>query len=123
MFFFFAVVSGTEELGMRRCGHFPCCGTDEAPAPVTCVFQRFILFFIPLFRFGKRYFVSCPGCGAVYEIDPEEGRRVARDPAARIDPARMRRVAQGPGTRFCTNCGAPVAAGDRYCPNCGAKLE
>jgi endogenous inhibitor of DNA gyrase (YacG/DUF329 family) len=122
MFFFIAVVSGREELGPRRCGRFPCCGTVGAAAPVTCVFQRFILFFIPLFRFGRRYFVSCPNCGAVYEIEPEEGRRIERDPAAEIDPERMHRVSSGRAANFCPNCGSPVPLDARYCPRCGTRL-
>ncbi len=123
MFFFLAVTSGKKELGLRRCGYFPCCGIRGAPAPVVCTFERFILFFLPLFRFGKRYFVSCPDCGAVYEIDPREGRRIEQDPYASIDPSRIRLVSKGNRTRYCTKCGAPVSPGDRFCPKCGAKLD
>ena len=122
MFFFFAVTSGTRELGRRRCRYLPCCGIYGAEVSVTCAYQRFILFFIPLFRFGKRYFASCANCGAVFELTREEGRRIERDPSAEIDPSAMFRVSSGAAPRFCPRCGARVAPGDRFCPNCGERL-
>lgn len=121
MFFIMGITSGTAVIGSRRCSRFPCCGTCAAYAVVTCAFQQFTFFFLPLFRFGKRYFVSCPNCGAVYEMEREEGRRVAGDPTAEIDPDKMRRIA-GQTAKFCPNCGARVEPGSRFCPNCGARL-
>lgn len=121
MFFIIGITSGTSTVGSRRCTGFPCCGNREVSAVVTCVFQQFTFFFLPLFRFGKRYFVSCPNCGAVYELEPEEGRRIGKNPAAEIDPGKMRRVA-GQTARFCPRCGARVEPGSRFCPNCGNKL-
>lgn len=121
MFFFFAVISDTRGLGRRLCKHFPCCGANEATADVTCVSQRLILFFIPLFRFGRRYFISCPNCGAVYEISKEEGHRLEMDPTAEINPDRIYRMV-GQMAHYCPNCGAPIEPESRYCPRCGRKL-
>ncbi len=121
MFFFFAVTSDTREMGRHLCRRFPCCGVNGAMAAVTCVSRRLILFFIPLFRFGRRYLVSCPNCGAVYEIDREEGRRLEKDPTAEIDPDRIYRMV-GKTARYCQSCGAPVEEGTRYCPRCGRML-
>lgn len=121
MFFFFAITSSTDELGMRRCNYFPCCGVTGSMAAVTCVSQRFILFFIPLFRFGKRYFLSCPGCGTVYEISKDEGRRLEQDPSAEIDPSKIFRMV-GQTIKYCPGCGADIRPGSRYCSRCGRKL-
>ena len=121
MFFFFAVTSDSRNLGGRFCRRFPCCGATGAIASVTCVSQKFIFFFLPLFRFGKHYFVTCPNCGAVFEIAREEGKRLEKDPRAEIDPTAMRRTG-GQAARFCPGCGARVEAGMRYCPYCGRKL-
>lgn len=121
MFFIIGVTSGSAKLGIRNCGYFPCCSLSGSAAMVTCVYQQFTLFFLPLFRFGKRYFISCPGCGAVYEISREEGKRVERDPGTVVDPNRIHRVA-GRSARFCPNCGSQVNPDSRYCPYCGAKM-
>ena len=121
MFFFFAINSDTCDLGRRLCRRFPCCGVNAAMATVTCVSRRLILFFIPLFRFGRRYFISCPNCGAVYEISKEEGRRLEKDPSAEVAPNQIYRMV-GRTARYCPNCGVPVEPESRYCPRCGKKL-
>lgn len=122
MFFFFAVTSDTRELGRRKCRYFPCCGVTDAMAVVTCASQRFIFFFIPLFRFGKRYFISCPNCGSVYEIARDEGKRLERDPSAEVNPEKIHRLAGGRAAHYCPHCGAPVEPGNLFCPHCGQKL-
>nr|WP_319488283.1 zinc ribbon domain-containing protein [uncultured Caproiciproducens sp.] len=121
MFFIIGITNGTHDLGMRRCRYFSCCSGSGAMAALTCTFQQFTLFFIPLFRFGKRYFLSCPNCGTVYEIAKEEGRRVEMDPAAEINPDKMYMI-QGTYRKTCPNCKLPVDPNCRYCPNCGASL-
>ena len=121
MFFFFAVTSDTREIGSHLCRSFPCCGANGIPAVVTCVSQRFLLFFLPLFRFGKRYFISCPKCGAVYEISKAEGRRLEKDSSAQVDPGQIYRMV-GRTAHYCPNCGAEVAPGSHFCPHCGGKL-
>jgi hypothetical protein len=121
MFFIIGITSGSAALGTRKCGRFACCGMSGQFAVVTCAYRQFTLFFLPLFRFGKRFFVSCPSCGAVYEMDREEGRKIEKDAAAEIDPERMHRIS-GQAAKFCPNCGAHVEQGSRYCPNCGIKL-
>ena len=120
MFFIVGITSGTSELGMRRCASFPCCSHGGAAA-LTCVYRQFTFFFLPLFRFGKRYFISCPDCGAVYEIERDEGKRVELDPQAEIDPGRIHRLA-GRAARFCPNCGQRVNPDSRFCPFCGSRL-
>ncbi len=122
MFFIVGITSGTTNLGFRVCGYFSCCSLRKQTAMVTCVYRQFTFFFLPLFRFGKRYFVSCPNCGAVYEIDREEGKRIERDPAAVINPDRIFRVAGQHSGRFCPNCGKQVNPDCRFCPYCGTKL-
>lgn len=120
MFFFIAVTSGSKNLGQRRC-NFSCCGASGM-VPVTCAYQQLILFFFPVFRFGKRYFVSCPNCGAVYEISSLEGKRIEKSSTAEIDPDQMFRL-NTHMPRFCPNCGSQVEPGNRFCPNCGVRLQ
>ncbi len=121
MFFIIGITDGSASLGSRRCRVFACCGTTGAMGAVTCTYQQFTLFFIPLFRFGKRYFVTCPQCGTVYELTKEEGKRIARDPSAEIDPNQMFPVQRNYG-KACPNCHCVVDPSAHFCPNCGTKL-
>lgn len=122
MFFIVGITSGAHDLGVRKCGFFPCCSANGVMAPVTCTFQQFTFFFLPLFRFGKRYFASCPNCGAVYELSADEGKRMEKDYTAEIDPRKMY-IIQGAYRRTCPNCNSPVDQNCNYCPNCGASLR
>ncbi|WP_416200891.1 zinc ribbon domain-containing protein [Thermocaproicibacter melissae] len=90
-------------------------------AVVTCASQRFIFFFIPMFRFGKRYFISCPNCGSVYEISREVGKRLEHDPNAEVNPEKIFRLARR-ASHYCPFCGTAVPPGSRFCPHCGQKL-
>jgi hypothetical protein len=121
MFLIFGFSNGANDMGVRKCRFFSCCGSYDVLAGVTCTFQQFTLFFIPIFRFGRRYFVSCPNCGAVYEMSKDEGKRIARDPTAEINPNALVMV-QRANKKTCPNCKCAVDPSCRYCPNCGTNL-
>ncbi len=121
MFLIFGITNGTNDLGVRKCRFFSCCSSSEVMAAVTCTFEQFTLFFIPLFRFRKRYFVSCPNCGTVYEMRSDEGKRIERDYAAEINPD-MLFIVQGANKKTCPSCKCSVDPYCRYCPNCGTSL-
>ena len=118
MFFLFGIVSGMRDLGIRLCT-LPCCGAVRAALTVS--FHQFTLFFVPLFRFHKRYFLTCPRCGSVYVLTKEEGRRLERGADAQADPAQLRFFRQN-GGRCCPHCGCNVETSSRYCPQCGVFL-
>lgn len=121
MFFIVGISGGSKSLGSRRCRVFACCGASEAPGVFTCTFQVFTFFFLPLFHFGKRYFITCPNCGAVYEISKPEGQRLEHNPGTEVDPAQMYPV-QGPSHKTCPGCGRAIDPSARFCPNCGTRL-
>jgi hypothetical protein len=121
MFFIIGITNGANDLGIRKCKFFTCCASDEVMASFTCRFNQFILFFIPLFRFHKRYFVSCPNCGTIYEMSKEEGQRLESDYSAEINPDALF-IVQGASKKICPNCKCSVAPDCRFCPNCGNSL-
>lgn len=121
MFFIIGIDSGSKSLGVRMCRTFSCCGSFGVMGSLTCTFQVFTLFFLPIFRFGKRYFITCPNCGAVYEIAKPEGQRLEHNPAAEVDPSQMYPV-QGSSHKTCPTCRSAVDLNARFCPNCGTRL-
>jgi len=121
MFLIFGFTNGVSNIGLRKCSFFSCCGNSGVTTGVTCTFQQFTLFFIPIFRFSKRYFITCPNCGTVYELTKDEGRRIVRDVTAEINPDNLF-IVQAANKKTCPNCKCSVDPRSRYCPNCGVNL-
>lgn len=81
-------------------------------------YTYFHFFFIPLFRWGKRYYVQARCCGRMFEVPKEyEDELIA---GQSVDLNRLREV-QTP-FRICPACGRYVDSNYRYCPHCGAEL-
>ena len=45
---------------------------------VMMTYMYFSFFFIPLFKWNKKFYVKMSCCEAVYELDPEKGKALAR---------------------------------------------
>jgi hypothetical protein len=77
MFFIFGISSGEKKLNFvqtmvcSRCGQF---GRLE----VFMTYQYFSLFFIPIFRWGLRFFVKSTCCGTVYQLETSMGKRILK---------------------------------------------
>jgi uncharacterized C2H2 Zn-finger protein len=121
MFLAMGITSGAADLRVRKCSFFPCCGQNSTMAALTCTFEQVTLFFIPLFRFNKRYFISCTKCGSVYELEKDEGRRLEKDYYAEVNRDKIYAF-RGSTAKICPNCRCTVDPNARYCPNCGSKL-
>ena len=85
MFLIMGINNGRKKLGFSQRLICPQCGYS-AEIEIIKTFTYFMLFFIPLFRWNKRYFVTMPCCGASCEIDPELGRAIEKGQIDHIDP-------------------------------------
>ena len=85
MFLIMGINNGRKKLNFSQRLICPCCGYS-AEIEIIKTFTYFMLFFIPLFRWNKRYFVTMPCCGASCEIDPELGRAIEKGQVDHIDP-------------------------------------
>ena len=59
---------------------------------VFMTFTQLLLFFIPVFRWNRQYFVQMSCCNALYSLDPEVGARIARGEQVEILPSDLVRV-------------------------------
>ncbi|SFR71657.1 zinc ribbon domain-containing protein [[Clostridium] aminophilum] len=85
MFFIGGVNQGIRTLSYLKDILCPKCG-KKARGDVYVIYWYFSFFFIPLFKWGKHYFVRMKCCHAVYEIDPVRGRALERGEDIDIDP-------------------------------------
>ncbi len=146
MFFIIGINSGQKELPFHQ---LVVCGVCEGYGryQVFMTYTSLSLFFIPILKWGRRYYVTMSCCGSVYELAPEVGKRIARGEQVEIYPAdltlvkRGRRQAWAPdsgygdsqedcgpakaagGKHVCENCGYETSEDFSYCPKCGEKLK
>ena len=101
-----------------------CPGCGRSLAFSLCKsFSCIHLFFVPVFRWNVRYIATCPGCAAVYEVDPEVGKaaekgRLATLPSSALTPVR----AGGRAAGICPHCGSANPTGSVFCNQCGGRL-
>ncbi len=104
----------------------PDCGRLTSAVFYT-TYTYFHIFFIPTFRWNRKYFIKLRCCGAVYEV-PEEYAQQLRETAT-IDFSRLKKVSSGFGAfggfedtyARCKNCGRTFDNSYSYCPHCGTK--
>lgn len=80
------------------------------------------LFFIPTFKWGKKYFVKSSCCGSIFELNEEKGKAIARGEDVRITDADLTIVRQYNQQKRCRNCGYETTEDFDFCPKCGEKL-
>ena len=143
MFFIFGVNSGQKEIGSFGpviCG---ACGS-YGPYQVHMTYMCLSLFFIPVLKWGRKYYAETSCCQSLYELDPQAGRRLSRGEQTEIRPEELTLIRRGNGgygyggngsggswqgqtgwqrARYCPSCGYETEEDFEYCPKCGRKLE
>lgn len=122
MFFMIGITEGRKNLEHNQmiiCGHCGAYGRYQ----VFMTYMVLSLFFIPCFKWNKRYFVQSTCCNTVYELDAEIGKRIAKGEDIEILPQYLRQVQSGRGRyRQCRNCGYTTQEDFEFCPKCGQRF-
>ncbi|MBC8535854.1 zinc ribbon domain-containing protein [Feifania hominis] len=119
MFFFFGILPGEKVIPLEGLLACPRCGRLTR-VELVVHYQRLSLFFIPLFTWGRHYFVRMSCCGAACEIDSRIGRRMERGEQTTLDGVELH--FSGPTVRRCQNCGYETTEDFSFCPRCGGPL-
>ncbi len=123
MLFIFGIEEKDKEL--REFANIVCADCGGYSRAVLILHYTYLhIFFIPTFRWNKRYYICVRGCGAVYEADAEYGRQLAQ--GAELDFSRLKKVSgsfgdSGEFYSTCKHCGEAFDPSFAYCPHCGAK--
>ena len=86
---------------------------------VYMTYMYFSFFFIPLFKWNKRFYVKMSCCDAVYELDPEMGKALLHGQQADIKSSDLTLVQEGRRRGY---CGYETEEDFEYCPKCGRRL-
>lgn len=129
MFFICGISQGSQEIAYRaaamvcgRCGRY---GRYQ----VYMTYMYLSLFFIPVLKWNRRYFVRTSCCGTVYELDQQMGAGLARGEDREIRPEDLTLVSEGhelPAwdvpVKRCSVCGYETKENFDFCPKCGNRL-
>lgn len=124
MFFIFGISNGHKELDFHQSIVCNSCGNyGRYQAFVEYMF--FSLFFIPVFKWNKTYYIKTSCCGALYTIDNELGKRLAKGEAITLGEEDLHVVQTGRYTSIkrCSQCGYTTNEDFHYCPKCAHPLR
>lgn len=127
MFLIIGISQGEKKLEFEqtvvcvRCGRY---GRYE----VYMTYTFFSLFFIPLFKWDRRYYVKTICCGAVCEIDRELGEKIRRGEVTQLSESDLHFTCRGTSgggdaVKRCGNCGYETEEDFQYCPKCGREFS
>ncbi len=122
MFFIIGISSGVKQLTFLqtivcpKCDHF-------GRLTIFMTYTYFSFFFIPLFKWGKKYYAKTSCCNAVYSIAPELGKSIEKGETITLSQEDLHFAeTEAHFGRECPLCGYPVSDSFEYCPKCGRKL-
>ena len=120
MFFIGGIMQGRKVFGrFRQLIACPRCG-QYAALEAFMTYTYFMFFFIPLFKWGRVYYVRSTCCGTVWRIPQEKGEAIARGEDVTLVPADLTPVGGGGRPiRRCPACGYATEEDFAYCPKCG----
>ena len=77
MLFIGGISQGRKLLNYARSIFCQSCGSTSQ-CQVFMTYMYFSFFFIPLFKWNKRFYVQMSCCSAIYELEPEIGKAILR---------------------------------------------
>jgi len=83
-------------------------------------YTYFHFFFIPIFKWNKRYYMRFRCCNRIFRVPPDYVNEL-KD-STDVDVNRLEEVQTYFGNQ-CSNCGAVLHRSFAYCPYCGQKIH
>lgn len=128
MFFIFGIDSGKKVLDYNKTVICSYCG-GYGRYQVVMTYSCFSLFFIPIFRWNKQYFVTMTCCNTVYQLNTDIGKRLQHGETVDIREADLTLVRSGSRAdngwhekKKCSGCGYETTEDFEFCPKCGTRF-
>lgn len=124
MFFIFGISSGEKKLNFVQTMLCPTCGQfGRLELYMTYTFMS--LFFIPVFRWNRSYYVKSTCCGSIYAITTDMGKRIQKGDMVNLSEQDLQLINKGyrkTEKNHCPHCGYLTDQDFEYCPKCGNRL-
>lgn len=102
-----------------------CCG-KYGHLEVFLTYSYFMLFFIPIIKWNKHYYVTVSCCNEVVELDQELGKRIKKGEITSLNMDELNFTSKEQclehELKKCGNCGFSAESTYQFCPQCGKEL-
>lgn len=117
MILFFGITNKQEKLNYQGKIKVHSCGKFGKE---TCYMEYlvFSIFFIPIIKWRKKYYLVYNCCGKIYEIEKEIGKQIEQGENVDIVDENLICVNQ---QIICQNCNTILDSDYDFCPYCGNK--
>ncbi|SHH50654.1 zinc-ribbon family protein [Anaerosphaera aminiphila DSM 21120] len=122
MFFIFGINQKRRDLDYNSNLIIHSCG-KYGRMEVYMVYSLFSLFFIPIIKWNKKYFVRYTCCNQVFELDRKVGKKIEHGENVEIKDEFLSNLGYENGLIKCPNCGALSSDSFDFCPHCGESLK
>lgn len=122
MIFIGGISQGQKDLGFLQTFICKKCGRYSSVS-VFMVYTYFSFFFIPLFKWGKKYYAVSNCCQTTFSIPNEIGKAIERGESITLKEEDLEATGfEKNDCSYCPNCGFLLSPEYTYCPKCGRKL-
>ena len=125
MLFIMGITGGRKDFDFQQFMICSVCGR-YGRYQVFMTYTVLSLFFLPVLKWNRHYYVQTSCCGAVYELEPEIGKMIAAGKEIEIQSGHLTKVQSGSsfayGYKRCRKCGYETAEDFEYCPKCGERF-
>lgn len=124
MFFMMGITNGRKDFEFNQVITCDSCGSFGR-YEVFMTYMVLSLFFIPCFKWNKKYYVQTSCCNTLYELDTDIGKRIARGEEVEILSQHLTPVINlgyGYSNKRCRQCGFTTEEDFDYCPKCGNRF-
>lgn len=122
MFFMMGITPGRKDFDFHQMIVCDACGA-YGQYRVYMTYMVLSLFFIPVFKWNRKYHVETSCCHRIYELNDEVGRAIARGMDVEIKQEDLSpEHGYGYSVKVCRNCGFKTMEDFDFCPKCGERF-
>lgn len=118
MFFIMGSGQDQKQLDFDQIIICKCCG-KYGHLRAFMAYSYLSFFFIPLFKWNRRYYVQMSCCDAVCELNPELGKEIERGNIVNLNVDALNFQNNHYMGKHCANCGFYTTEDFDFCPKCG----